>query len=221
MLLCVKQWMNSKSIISALVVTLFAASCSGVKESINQSKLAESKPKPVVQPEVKKSIPEHQKVGYMRIIGDLRWDQLTSPKEWEERFPGCFSAEWRNYSMWESFTMYRSDEGCVFRVANVDIYIHRINFARNSRTKSGIMTERVHIGFADNSHERAFISGLMLKYSESLHAGNESYRSRCSKYTCWISHQITWATGTGSLYIEPTRYAIRLLDNIKIDLSDL
>ncbi len=39
--------------------------------------------------EIVKEIPESQKDGYMRIVGDLRWDQLTSKEEWMTKFPDC------------------------------------------------------------------------------------------------------------------------------------
>ena len=203
--------MNSKSIIAALVVTLFAASCSGAKDSIDQSNLVENKPKP----EVKKSIPEHQKVGYMRIFGDLQWDQLTSPEEWQKRFPGCFGATGILR------IMNRGKEKCILRVADVDLSISRVFFSDNSGTKSGSMTSELELEFEDRSQERAFKLGLIQKYGQSLHPEYEGYRRSCSRYACWDAPQSWWIEGKHGLTIKPTRYAIRLLDNFEIDTSDL
>ena len=35
------------------------------------------------------TVPESEREGYMRIIGDWRWDQLQEAKDWAEIFPSC------------------------------------------------------------------------------------------------------------------------------------
>jgi len=45
----------------------------------------------VNSPASPQNLPESEREGYMRILGDLRWDQLTSKEEWVKRFPDCLT----------------------------------------------------------------------------------------------------------------------------------
>ena len=71
----------------ACTFSLFATACSTPEEyRINASNQDGS----IVRRDKENTeVPESQKDGYMRIISDLRWDQLTSAEEWIARFPKC------------------------------------------------------------------------------------------------------------------------------------
>ena len=49
-------------------------------------------------------VPESQQEGYMRIIGDLRWDELPNKEAWQKRFPGCFNDGGKGQGLYSKFT---------------------------------------------------------------------------------------------------------------------
>ena len=51
-----------------------------------------------------------QESGYMRIMGDLRWDKLTSLDEWAVRFPECASRVPDEYIKYETERIKKNKE---------------------------------------------------------------------------------------------------------------
>lgn len=178
-------------------------------------------------PEIVTEIPESQKDGYMRIVGDLRWDQLTSMKEWMNRFPECLSDQgvsWNNElyktsSLTNSFPKpqrtprYESeDRKCKnFSPASIPINIQQVSFSDNSGTDSGTMTKIISFSFFDDSQSRAFKAALAQKYKYTT----DGY---CSKYTCWNLHDVD---ESGPISASPTPYTVSLLDQVRVNTSDL
>ncbi len=78
-----------------VITSILLASCSPSQYKVNPSQDLEGETEIVKEipqrgrTEIVKEIPESQKDGYMRIVGDLRWDQLTSKEEWMTKFPDC------------------------------------------------------------------------------------------------------------------------------------
>jgi hypothetical protein len=177
----------------------------------------------------------------MRIVGDLRWDQLTSKEEWMKRFPECLTDQYAT-----TYKAYAGDpdirtvdtlhnefpiiprptkkvDGWApevninklcknFKPGGIPINVYSVTFGSNSGTSSKTMTTQARFSFFDNSQSRAFKAALAKRYTYST----DSY---CSKYTCWdLGDDIDKA---GSITATPTPYTVSLLDQVKIDTSDL
>jgi len=186
---------------------------------------------PVVEeePEIVKDVPESQKVGYLRIIGNLRWDQLTSKAEWMEKFPECLSDQWWNaknelviFSSNLSSNMPiipRPDQGrdmefkkCIdFLVGGIPLSPFDVFFRSNSGTDSKTMTSKVFFSFFDDSQSRAVKAALAQKY-------NFTTDGHCSQYTCWDLGDVN---KSGYIEATPTPYSVSLLDQVQLDTSDL
>lgn len=162
-----------------------------------------------VNPPVAKEIPESEKEGYMRIIKDLRWDQLTSKEEWKRRFPDCLGGS----SSTDTFIQdLRNSNRCSYSAGGIPIQPIWVRFGSNSGTTSNWMTTQVNFRFFDDSQSRALKASLAEKYDYTT----DGY---CSKYTCWdIQELLNFA---GDIEAKPTPYTISLLDQVKIDTSDL
>lgn len=174
-------------------------------------------------------VPESEQEGYMRIVGDLRWDQLTSKAEWMKRFPTCLSSTYRfmgevheNYALdnnfplpegqYEGMTYNQRIECKDFAVGGIPINVNRVEFGANSGTKSKTMTKSVEFSFFDDSQSRAFKASLSQKYDFQT-------SGYCSKFTCWnLGEDIN---SSGSIKATPTPYTVSLLDKVKINSSDL
>ena len=59
-----------------LITSMLLASCSPSEYQVNSPSLQEEA----------QSIPESEQAGYMRILGDLRWDKLTSNVQYQGKF---------------------------------------------------------------------------------------------------------------------------------------
>ena len=181
------------------------------------------------EPEIVKEIPESQKDGYMRIVADLRWDQLTSKQEWKARFPNCLNDYESNYLDNDfiypnpDFDIYytvnstnrrfvRREQKCSdFFPGLIPVNISFVSFSPNSGTESKTMTSSVSLEFFDNSQSRAFKAALSQKY-------NYTSDGYCSTYTCWDLGNVD---ASGKIYASPTPYTVSLLDQVQLKASDL
>ena len=189
----------------------------------------------VEEPEIVKEIPESQKVGYMRIVGDLRWDQLTSKEEWKSRFPECLTDYRPSYengsnqiattnSLDNFFVVENPNTGAYsgkyttehrtcdnFSPASIPVNITKVYISPNSGTESKTMTSSVNFSFFDDSQSRAFKASLSQKY-------NYTSDGYCSTYTCWNLDDVDVS---GDISASPTPYTVSLLDQVQLNTSDL
>jgi hypothetical protein len=158
----------------------------------------------------------------MRIVGDLRWDQLTSKEEWIKRFPGCLN---EGGTTWGGIFLYYdthdtsgAEKTCKgYVVGGIYIVPADILMERNPGTASKWMTTETKFRFFGNkAHTRAFKAAIAGKYALT----RDGY---CSKYTCWDlevrgkrgPREEEWVSAS------PTPYTISLLDRVRINTSDL
>ena len=239
------------------VAAILLASCSPAQYKVNPPPAAVEESSPVTDYELNKSvvkeapevveeetvvvreIPESQKEGFMRIISDLRWDQLTSKKEWMSRFSECLNdqgyyaeprQDWADltnnfyypnpnhnpseYQLSErGWSHIREDQKCSnFSPASIPVNIEYVKFSSNSGTNSKTMTREIEFTFFDDSQSRAFKAALAQKYTYTT----EGY---CSTFTCWdLGEDIDIS---GSIKATPTPYTISLLDQVQLNTSDL
>ena len=233
-----------RSFVPVAVSALLLGACSPAQYKVN----------PPSPEKVQEAVPESQQAGYMRILGDLRWDQLTSKKAWMGRFSDCLTDRFsttrsaevaylhsvgtfnylvpsHDYEIRNTFAVVieelpasgsLSTEDYIrwiitrklcrnFSVGGVSISPVRVMLSANSGTTSGTMTSSVDFDFPDASQGRAFKSAIAQKYKLTP-------SGYCSKYTCWNLGDMN---ETGSITAKPTPYTVSILDNVKIDKSDI
>ena len=161
-------------------------------------------PKPD-QTEENQEVPESQQEGYMRIIGDLRWDKFVSQSDWVREFPNCLQSEFTYV------VSIKDNKNCTpFTVGGINLYVNFVDLEKNSGTKSGWMTSDVIFRIDDVSQSRAFEAAIKEKYEINV---DESEKTNvpvyCSKYTCWNGSKAT-----------PTAYTISLLDKVAVNSSE-
>ena len=216
-----------------LITSILLASCSPPEYQVNSPSLQEEA----------QSIPESEQAGYMRILGDLRWDKLTSKEEWMAIFPECLTDEslrWnykRKYYSVQKDTSLDNDfvpqldkngeiigerrqnfnKKCKdFLVGGIPLTPIFVYFGSNSGTSSKTMAISVRFDFFDNSQSRAFKAALAQKYEYSLDEDmNQRY---CSRFTCWGLSDVNKSS---PIKAYPTPYTVSLLDQVKLDTSDL
>ncbi len=216
-----------------LITSMLLASCSPSEYQVNSPSLQEEA----------QSIPESEQAGYMRILGDLRWDKLTSKEEWMAIFPECLTDEflrWENnvpsYSVQKDTSLDNDfvpqldkngeiigereqnfNKKCKnFLVGGIPLNPRSVKFGSNSGTSSKSMAIRVTFEFFDASQSRAFKAALAQKYEYSLDEDmNQRY---CSRFTCW---ELSDVNKSSSIVAYPTPYTVSLLDQVKLDTSDL
>jgi len=208
-----------KSFLPCVITAVLLAACSPTQYKVN--------------PPAREEVSESQEQGYMRILGDLRWDQLTSTEEWKKRFPECLNNSWYSESDKRiiiepyldnnfvnmrnkdtSFDKYVEVRKCSnFAPGGIPVNISRVEFAPNSGVKSKSMTRRIRFDFFDDSQSRGLKSALAKKYKY-----NARHDAFCSKYTCW---SLTGIDKPGSINARPTPYTISILDQVRINTSDL
>ena len=169
-----------RSFLPVSVTAILLAACSPAAYKVNSPSVA-VEDSTSARPEIVKEIPESQRDGYMRIVGDLRWDQFTSYRQWIKRFPRCLRVLYDNTHLWNEF---KSEEGrwlfryCTdFLVGGIPLSPTRVIFGSNSGTDSKTMTTSVSFHFFDDSQSRAVKAALAQKY-------NYTTDGHCSKYTC-------------------------------------
>jgi hypothetical protein len=153
-----------------------------------------------------KQVPESQSKDYMRIIGDLRWDKLTSPKDWESQFPGCLESK-QGYSS----SLFANGSGstgtdpynpkCGFLVGGLQFSLVQVNTEKDPTGKRPFRTEVVALEMPREDQRRAFQAVFAEKYSA-------TDQGTCSKYTC-----------LRGLNFYPTPYTTSILDSVKVDPS--
>ena len=191
-----------RSFLPSVITAVLLAACSPAQYKIN----------PPAPEKAEESIPETQQEDYMRIVSDLRWDQLTSREEWFKRFPGCFKSFKTRFEYDKYIYLRDRDIRCSdFAPGGIPVKITFVSFASNSGTSSKMMTRDFYIDFWEDSQSRAFKAALAEKYSYTT----EGY---CSKYTCWDLKEVD---SEGGIIVTPTPYTVSLLDQVKIDPSDL
>lgn len=176
-------------------------------------------------------VPKSQQEGYMRILGDLRWDQLTSARQWMDRFPLCLTDAFTGFSGGGEIFHSRHRVRNVFYIPNkkriphdqvyrvckdfkvggVHLTPNEVNFSENTGTQSKWMTSAATFGFLGDSKSRAFKSAIAQKYAFTT-------SGYCSKFTCWDLGDVDKA---GSITAKPTPYTVSILDNVKVDKSDI
>lgn len=200
-----------KSILSSLPLVLLLIGCGSPQDyAVN--------PNPEEQRDGG-SVPESQQEDYMRIVGDLRWDKLTTLQDWMKRFPGCLKPS-KQYKDVASGIDYYSGKRVFpdckgISIGEIKLIPTQASITKSTRTPSGTMTRNVIFTIQDDAQERAFMAALKEKYEENqefVSIGEYSGTSTkyCSKYTCW--------NGTSAY---PTPYTISILDNVKVDESGL
>jgi len=193
-----------KSLLPISIAALLVGACSPAEYQVNP---------PSVEEEVQ-AIPEAEQAGYMRILGDLRWDQLTSKEEWMARFPECLTDR--------NSTTKKVNDDSVFNIGHrkcenfvaggVPLNPGLVKFGDNAGTKSKTMTTDVYFSFFNVSQHRAVKATLAEKYPGTSDG-------HCSKYTCWVLENARWWSDS-HIIARPTPYTVSLLDQVKIDASD-
>lgn len=164
------------------------------------------------------SIPESKQDGYMRIIGNIRWDRYSSPEAWQARFPGCFSdlsKENNRFSSLYPIGMSRKtapidylnslNQKCSFVVGGLHFSVFTVHFEKDPSTARPLRLASLSLHMPREDEERAFYSAIKEKYPISTGSGN------CSKYTCFFrSSQVS---------ISPTPYTTSILDAVMVDSS--
>ncbi len=155
--------------------------------------------------------PAAQQEGFMRILGDLRWDKLTSAEEWMNRFPECLTDKRLSDNTLFDHALYKEHKCHHFNVGGISIFPSAVYFDQNKSTSSKTMTRWVTFSFIDDSQSRAFKSAIARKYQ----LATPQY---CSRYTCYELGTIHEAS---SIHAKPTPYTVSILDNVKVDDSDI
>ena len=147
----------------------------------------------------------------MRILGDLRWDKLRSPNDWETKFPKCLKPEYEFYYLAYNARNKKSgtEPECLFSVGGINLYLETVEFSNATTTfDEDVYTKKITLVVLSEKQGRAFGAAFTKKYNTPLNG------DVCSKYTC-INNP-----GRYNL-VEPTPYTISLLDQVKVDSSEL
>ena len=191
---------------TSLPLAVFLSACSPQAYQVNPNPNAVSE---------SGGVPESQQEGYMRIIGDLRWDKLTSPKDWQVRFPGCFNNDLdRKYNALYPIGLGSSvgpidyfkspNPKCEFVVGGLRFLIIRVVFEKDPSGSRPLRLQFLGLYMPRDDQERAFSAAIKQKYSQ-------TDSGICSKYTC--------ISGGPRVYFNPTPYVTSVLDAVKVDPS--
>jgi hypothetical protein len=205
-----------KTFLLLAVTSLMLGACSPAAYKVNS-------------PTSQQDLPGSEEEGYMRILADLSWDQLTSKADWIKRFPNCLSDKYQDHSNAVNESDYLNNLFPIipspsngkknrinvcrgFIVGGVSISPSSVFFAQNTGTNSNTMTRSVTFGFLGvDSKSRAFKSAIAQKYPLTT-------SGYCSKFTCWDLGDVD---EPGDITANPTPYTVSILDNVKIDKSDI
>lgn len=150
---------------------------------------------------------EEEREGYLEIIGDLRWDKLTSKKEWISRFPECLSDGKVNNSIYNEFPL-DNENGIQrrycsnFLINGIPLSPVRVYFSPSpgQPLKSTTSSVAFEIASRDQSLKQAFKKSIKGKYPKRIDG------SYCSKYTCWKN-----INKSGSINAIPSPYTTSIL----------
>lgn len=163
------------------------------------------------QHDQQRTVTESAQKGYMRILGDLRWDKLRSPSDWETKFPGCLKPESKSYYLAHNARNTKSSTApeCLFSAGGIKLELDRVEFSNTPTAfDRDIYTKKIGLFVPSEKQGRAFGAAFTKKYNTTLNG------DVCSKYTC-INDPGRYN------FVEPTPYTISILDQVKIDTSDL
>jgi len=220
-----------KSLLSVSIAALLISACSPAEYQVN--------------PPVAKEIPESEQEGYMRIIGDLRWDQLTSKEEWIEIFPECLTDvilqrmpsgnnNWHSRRFIFGKSISHIDNRFTPPIDKNGRVVGERTQNWNKKCKDFLVggipltPEEVHFGSNSGTTSKTMTTQVEFSFFDNSQSRAvkatiaEKYTSTtdgyCSKYTCWdLGDDIDTA---GDIEATPTPYTVSLLDQVKIDASD-
>lgn len=165
-----------------------------------------------------KEIAESQQEGYMRIIGDLRWDQMKSIDDWRRMFPDCLVPD----SYTPQFYVLRDKDkedisvDCLASIGGIHFYLVQLHIENDPMAEKGTRVKSVTFNIPRKDQNRAFLSLVDNKYPKvSLEDFNNLLRP-CSKYTCFLETDMPL---TDSILLLPTPHATAILDNVNINSS--
>jgi len=199
--------MKNKSLLLVFTLVLLGACSNPTAYQVN--------PKPD-EPTEQQEVPESQQEGYMRILGDLRWDKYISAADWVRDFPKCVEIRYKPENSMHWIPALDDTTNCApIQIGGINLYVDGVGLRHNSGTKSGWMTSTVVFRIDDISQSRAFVAAIKQKYElNRWKSGGVVELVYCSKYTCWY-------LGTTEQRAKPTLYTISLLDKVKVDSSKL
>lgn len=121
----------------------------------------------------------------MRIIGDLRWDKLTTPRQWIELFPQClspYSSEYPNQleapSKVKGIRSPVNPSSCKLTNVGISFYMLNVKLGVSPTGTSQTRTTEILLTIPDDAQHRAFSAAIREKYA-TTDSGN------CSKFTCF------------------------------------
>ena len=139
-------------------------------------------------------VPESEQEGYMRIIGDLRWDELPNKEAWQKRFNTCFKSE-AGVIHERLVSKYVRDGKLIStlqipELCSVDVGGFRITPEAIEFTDSiGFAVDAAFFTLLDDSQRPIFKDAIKAKYSVERLNGNSYVGPNatwyCGKYTCW------------------------------------
>ena len=151
-------------------------------------------------PQKQGKVSESQEEGYMRIIGDLRWDQMIALDQWMARFPGCVQKTGDSYA----YPAAGDGKMCSSSTyGGVSLSLKEVYMEENSMTKPRYIPSRVEFYVYDNSQFRAFEEAIVRKYAGVTDGRGDTLH--CSRYTCW-----RFIDGFQPYYAPSARYGIAI-----------
>jgi len=210
---------------------IFLAACSPQSYQVNPQPDVSTKPN---------EIPESQQEDYMRIIGDLRWDKLTSQKDWETRFPGCLTQQYYDGNNEETKRFvslnlypigtrsaneknYREDyyespnPKCAFIVGGIQFYLNEVRLHEDSTGKRPARIEYILYLIPRPDQNRAFEAAMKEKYTETIERKSYSVGSNYGEYDDFTV--CSKYSCFHNYQIKPTDYTTSILDSVKVDPS--
>jgi hypothetical protein len=176
-----------------------------------------------VQPEQEEVQSQEKSDDYMRILGDLRWHELTTHDEWRAKLPGCFNDISQNlYELGSA-----KSRGCAqpFVVGGIQFVPLQIRRQQNSGSRSGSISSEIGFGFRDAADYNAFEAIVKQKYPMTMKDSRER-PLYCSSYTCWRfgaqfnnTRPVNAALYVNAAYAQPTQYTKSILSNEQLDSS--
>ena len=193
-----------KALFLSPLMLIFLAACSPQAYQVNPQPDVSIKPQ---------EIPESQREGYMRIIGDLRWDKFITRDDWIKRFPDClYGGKHWVPEVARNQVGFGEPKYCSnFIIGGINLSPEEVYLGASSGTASGKMTGKVEFAIKDESQYRAFVAAIKDKYDAVSEGQVETHY--CSRYTCWTFDRDRIARAN------PTPYSISILDKVKIDSS--
>ena len=218
-----------KKVIAPLVITstLLGACSNPTAYQVN--------PKPD-QTEENQEVPESQQEGYMRIIGDLRWDNISSPKDLEKAFPGClreslysdtsdifvktnyiYRAYNTNTRQGDSSHLSNISE-CRKEVGGITFSLYGADFEPDASSGRKQRLSKIVLYISREDHSRALDAILKSRFNDQADYkdGRRSERY-CSPYTCW-SRPFKWYYDSSKTFeLTPTSKTTSILDNVSVN----